>query len=149
MENFIGAHPTAQSIRDSGEIVTSTGYGRMAFISVADVARAAAAVLLTEEATNTDHLLTGPHSLGYTDAARIISAAVGRDIRHVAVPPEERRRAMAAAGLPAAFVETLLEADAMVRRGEEDRVTSEVRDLTGRPPITFEQFVSDHRSEWS
>lgn len=149
MENFIGAHPTAAGIRATGEIVTSTGDGRMAFISVADVAGAAAAVLLADRPTNADHVLTGPEALGYADVARAISSATGRPVRHVPVPPDERRRVMAAAGVPAAFVETLLGADELVRRGAEDRVTGEVRDLTGRPPIAFEQFVGDHRAEWS
>ncbi|MGP3965244.1 hypothetical protein ACTWPT_55790 [Nonomuraea sp. 3N208] len=35
-----------------------------------------------------------------------------------------------------------------IRRGREDRVSTTVLDLTGRPPRTFARFVSEHANEW-
>ena len=44
--------------------------------------------------------ITGPESLSFAEAAERISAATGREIRHVDVPPEAARQGMLSSGMP-------------------------------------------------
>jgi hypothetical protein len=42
----------------------------------------------------------------------------------------------------------MIEMDAMIKNGIEDRVTSVVEDLTGRPPRSFRSFAVNHHGAW-
>ncbi|GAA5113873.1 hypothetical protein [Pseudonocardia adelaidensis] len=54
-----------------------------------------------------------------------------------------------AGGIPAPFADALAAVDAGIAAGREDRVSTAVLDLTGRPPRTFAEFVRDHAGEWT
>ncbi|HTF53315.1 MAG TPA: NAD(P)H-binding protein [Pseudonocardia sp.] len=145
MQNFLGEHPLAAGIRASGEIVTATGAGRVAFVDAADIAAVAARALLDRVPHNTAHVITGPEALSYADAAAIITESSGRTVRHRPVSTAELTARLIAAGIPAEFAEILAGLDADIRRGAEDRVTSTVRSVTGRPPRSFAEFVTAHQ----
>lgn len=93
-------------------------------------------------------MLTGPESLSYADTAEAITAQAGRRVRVRRIEPDEQAAAYRAAGLPAEFAAALATVEDGIRRGREDRVSTAVLDLTGRPPRTFARFVSEHANEW-
>lgn len=140
MQNFTGDHLVAQGIK-TGEIVTATGNGRVAFIDAADIAAVAGHALLDEAAHNTDHILTGPEALSYDDAAAILRRHTGRTITHRSVPVDEAARRIAAHGIPADFAGQLAALDLDISAGAEDRVTETVLRVTGRAPRSFRRFV--------
>ena len=144
MQNFTGDHPVAAGVR-SGEIVTATGDGRVAFIDAADIAAVAARALTDPVPHNTDHLITGPEAIGYADAAAIITDLTGRAVRHRSVSTAEMAERMALA-VPAEFAALLAGLDEDIRGGAEDRVTTTVKDVTGRPARSFRAFFQDHLS---
>ena len=139
MQNFTGDHPVAAGVR-TGEIVTATGAGRVGFVDAADIAAVAARALLDPLPHNTDHLITGPEVLSYADAAAIITEVTGRPVRHRSVSTGELTERLAA-GLPREFAAILAQLDEDIRGGAEDRVTTTVEDVTGRPPRSFREFV--------
>ncbi|WP_434449875.1 ergot alkaloid biosynthesis protein [Lentzea sp. E54] len=139
MQNFTGDHPVAAGVR-AGEIVTATGDGRVGFIDAADIAAVAARALLDPVPHNTDHLITGPEALGYTDAAAIITEVTGKPVRHRPVSTEEMTERFAT-GLPREFAALLAGLDEDIRGGAEDRVTTTVEDVTGRPARSFRDFI--------
>ncbi|MEV6237900.1 ergot alkaloid biosynthesis protein [Lentzea sp. NPDC051838] len=139
MQNFTGDHPVAAGVRD-GEIVTGTGDGKVGFIDAADIAAVAARALTDPLPHNTDHLITGPEALSYADAAAIITEVTGRPVRHRSVSTAEMA-ARLAAGLPREFAEVLAQLDEDIRHGAENRVTTTVLDVTGKPARTFRDFV--------
>lgn len=139
MQNFTGEHPVAVGVR-GGEIVTATGSGRIGWIDAADIAAVAARLLTERHDVTGEHVLTGPDALSYADAARIVTEVTGRPVRHRCIGVDELARALTAA-LPADFAAALAAADALIRDGAEDRTTSAVADLTGRPPRDFRDFV--------
>ncbi|WP_131740344.1 NAD(P)H-binding protein [Actinomadura roseirufa] len=145
MQNFLGAHPVAEGIRRSGEIVTATGTGRVAFVDVADIAAVAVRVLLDAVPHDTEYIVTGPEALGYADAAAVVAAATGLAVRHRPVGAAELAARFAAAGLPADYAAVLAGLDEGIARGSEDRVTTTVEAITGRPPRSFAAFVAAHR----
>ncbi|WP_433701100.1 ergot alkaloid biosynthesis protein [Nocardiopsis sp. CA-288880] len=149
MQNFTGAHPVAAGIRERGEIRSATGGGRLGWIDSADIAAVAAEVLTAPGPVADDHVLTGPESFGYTEAAAVIAEAVGRPVRHTPAPVAELVRRNLDAGMPEPFASALVGVDSGIARGDEDRVTDTVHRLTGRPPRAFADFVRAHRKEWS
>jgi uncharacterized protein YbjT (DUF2867 family) len=143
MQNFLGDHPVGTAVRESGEIVTATGDGRVAFIDAADIAAVAARALTDEEPHNTSYVLTGPEALSYADTAAIIAGVTGRPIRHRPVGPAELTDRLTAAGYPRDFAELLPGLDVAISTGTEDRVTTTVPELTGRPARSFTDFARD------
>lgn len=144
MQNFTGAHPLATGIRERGEIVTASGDGRLGWIDAEDVAAVAAAALLDPHITG-EHVLTGPQALSYRAAASVITGRTGWPVRIVDVDADDVRRRYLAAGMPADFAAGLAAVDAGLRAGGEDRVTTTVQALTGRPPRSFRAFVRRRR----
>jgi uncharacterized protein YbjT (DUF2867 family) len=140
MQNFTGDHLVAQGVR-SGEIVTATGNGRVAFVDAADIAAVAGHALVDETAHNTDHVLTGPDALSYADAATILTQLTGRTITHRSVTAEEAAGRITAQGVPADFAHQLAALDLAIGNGAEDRVTDVVPAITGRPARSFRTFA--------
>ena len=144
MQNFVGDHPLAQGIRETREIVTATGDGRLAFIDAADIAAVAVEALTAPEPVSGELVLTGPESLSYAEAAAIASEILGEPVRHVDVSTAELTRRLVAAGYPADFAGMLAALDERIRAGEQDLVTTTVRDITGRAPTSLGHFLAEH-----
>jgi uncharacterized protein YbjT (DUF2867 family) len=145
MQNFLGDHMHAGSIRDHGEIVTATGDGRVPFIDPADIAAVATHALLDPSPHNTEHVLTGPEALTYTEAAAIISEVTGQPVRHRSVTAEELTTRLVTTGIPAPFAAVLADLDESIRHGSENRVTTTVADITGRPANSLKDFIAANR----
>ncbi|MFD2024341.1 NAD(P)H-binding protein [Promicromonospora aerolata] len=150
MQNFLRPHPLAERIRRFGEIRTAAGDGRLGWVDAHDVA-ASAAALLTEVSADTrsDYLITGPHAMSYPQAARIITAQTGRRVRVEPLTQDEQAAAYRAAGLPTEFAAALAAVERGIKEGHEDRVSTAVLELTGRPPRAFTEFVAGHADEWA
>jgi uncharacterized protein YbjT (DUF2867 family) len=140
MQNFTGEHLVAQGVR-TGEIVTATGEGRVAFIDAADIAAVAGHALIDQIPHNTEHILTGPEALSYADAAAIVAKRIGRPVRHRAVTVAELARRITDYGIPADFAALLAALDEDIGNGSEDRVTGTVERVTGRPARSFQAFA--------
>lgn len=150
MQNFLRPHPTARGIRERGEIWTSAGPGRVGWIDVRDVAESAGALLGDlERDVAADYVLTGPEALSYRDVARIVAAETGRAVRVLDVDVDEVAARFREAGIPESFAGTLAGAEIGVRAGNAEQITTSVRDLTGRAPRTFPDFVREHAAEWA
>ncbi|HEX7307256.1 ergot alkaloid biosynthesis protein [Lentzea sp.] len=142
MQNFTGDHQVAAGVRD-GEIVTATGAGRVGFVDAADIAAVAARALTDPVPHNTEHLVTGPEALSYADAAAIVSELTGRVVRHRSVSTAEMADRIALS-VPREFAALLAGLDEDIRGGAEDRVTTTVEDVTGRPARSFREFYAEH-----
>ncbi|MFJ6718729.1 NAD(P)H-binding protein [Streptomyces sp. NPDC091259] len=136
MQNFTGAHAHALDIRDHGIIRTATEGGRVGFVDAEDIAAVAVHALTDEQAPNTDLVLTGPEALSHDDIAAIITDVTGRRVTHRRLSHEQMRDRLAAQ-IPVEFASMLADMDRAIAAGAEDRVTDDVRRLTGRPPRTF------------
>jgi hypothetical protein len=58
------------------------------------------------------------------------------------------RAGMKANGVPDFYADYLVDLDRWYESGKADVVTSSIRDVTGRDPTTFEQFVTDFAREF-
>ena len=76
--------------------------------------------------------------------AERLSAALGRHIEFVDLPPDAMRQALIGVGFPTWQADGLIEDYAHYRRGEASAVASGVRDATGTPPCSFADFARDY-----
>jgi uncharacterized protein YbjT (DUF2867 family) len=114
---------------------------RIASIDVGDIAEIAARVLTGSGHEGKTYPLTGPEALTMTEVAAKLSAATGKSIRYVNVPPEDARQAQLAAGMPPYLADALFELFAERRHGKESKVWPDAAVLLGRPPTTFDEFA--------
>ncbi|GAA2592752.1 NAD(P)H-binding protein [Winogradskya consettensis] len=140
--NFTGDHLHARSARADGEIVSATEDGRVPFIDPDDIAAVARHVLAGPEAPCGDLVLTGPEPLTFDDVAAQLSAHTGRTVRHRRISVTDLSARLRGDGIPGAFADLLAGMDAAIAQGAEDRTTSVVEEITGRPARSFRSFLS-------
>ena len=132
-------------IRDTGTFAQPATTAPISFVDVRDVARVAARVLTSAGHAGAVYTVTGPEALTYDQAAATFTQVLGRPVRFTGLSDEEARSALLRSGLPEFHADALLDVSRAYRHGGADLVTTTVRDLTGRAPMTFEQFVRDHQ----
>ncbi len=131
-----------------GVIRGPAGTGRAAVVSHPDVARAAVAVLLDPTShRGATYDLTGPESLGLAQMAATIAEATGRDVRFHDETVAEAYRSRAAYDAPDWQVEAWVSTYTAIRAGELDGVSSDVEQLTGRPPLSLRDHLRAERKQ--
>ena len=89
-------------------------------------------------------VVNGVRPLTFGEMTKHLSAALGRTITFVDVPPEAMRGALAGLGFPAWQADGLLEEFAMYRRGEAAGVESGMLEALGKNPRSFGEFARDY-----
>lgn len=133
----------ARSIRESGTIALPFGSGRTSPVAVDDVARVLAGVL-REPAPHIERVyeLTGPRSVDMTELATEFSAALGREVSYVDLPPHTWEEQLPKLGLPPHVVQHVITMARLHRDNRYDRATGDVERLTGVAPQSIEDFVA-------
>ncbi|WP_431987078.1 NAD(P)H-binding protein [Streptomyces griseoflavus] len=117
MQNFLRPHPLAEHIHRRGEILTAAGDGKLGWVDARDIAASAAALLADPKVdVRSDYLITGPHGLSYPQAARIITAQTGRQVRVERITEEEQASGYRASGMPPEFAAALAPSSAESRK---------------------------------
>jgi uncharacterized protein YbjT (DUF2867 family) len=144
MQNFVTYD--ADTIKSHGAFYYPCGDARVSHVDVRDIAAVATAALTArgKEHEGKAYDLSGPEALTYAQCAQKLSAAVGKPIRYVDPPPEEYRKSLLGADIPDAYADALVDLYRFYRTGGASRVTTAVRDVTGREAIRFDQFARDH-----
>jgi uncharacterized protein YbjT (DUF2867 family) len=115
---------------------------RIASIDIGDLAEIAAIVLTNPGHEGKIYPLTGPEALTMTEVAERLSAATGKTIKYINVPPEDVRKAQLAAGVPPYIADALAELFAERRKGKESQVWPIAQTLLGRRPTSFAEFAA-------
>jgi uncharacterized protein YbjT (DUF2867 family) len=147
MQNF-SEGPHATTIREERLIYSATGAGRVGFIDAEDITATAAACLTAKTPLNSDVVLTGPQALSYDDIAAIITAALGRPVRHVSLDPAALTARFVAQGMPPDYANTLAGMDLDIATGAEDYATLGVAQVTGQRPTSFLAFANRVLERW-
>ncbi|SPF32192.1 putative Uncharacterized oxidoreductase YesF [Syntrophobacter sp. SbD1] len=145
MENFSTGW-LAPSIA-SGAIRLSAGEAKTSFISVEDIARAAA-VCLEEKRSGQQYDLTGREALSYGEVVRILSDVCGRKVTYHTISETETMRLAREQGMPESAIQYMANLFAMVRKGLMAEITGTVRELTGKAPMSFEEFAQKNADIW-
>lgn len=134
----------APNIAAKGAMFLPMEEAKIASIDVGDIAEIAAKVLTGSGHEGKIYPLTGPEALTMTEVAAKLSAATGKTIRYVNVPPEDARKAQLAAGMPPYLADALFELFAERRHGKEAKVWPDAATLLGRRPTSFDEFARNN-----
>ena len=140
---FQGLLAFAGTISSQGRFYAPIGDATISAIDVRDIADVAAVTLTEAGHEGATYTLTGPASITHAQIAAALTAALGRDVTFVDVPPQAFADSLRGI-LPPWQVEGLLEDYAHYRRGEAASVSPAVAEITGRPPRDVQQFARDY-----
>lgn len=126
---------------EAGEIALPAGDGASSFVAATDIAASAAAALTSARFDGRAFDLTGPEALSYARAAGILSGVTGRPIAYHATDDAAFIAAMTAAGVPQDYAAFLAGIFHPVREGWTARTTNAVRELTGRSPLSLQNWA--------
>jgi uncharacterized protein YbjT (DUF2867 family) len=147
MQNFVRFY--ARSIAAEDRFYAPLGEGKVALVDVRDIAAVAVKVLTEPGHQGQTYLITGAEALTFAQAAKKLSATLGRAISYIDVPPETGEARMMAAGASKWHAGALLEVYAFFREGRAAPPTDVVKRVAGKDPITFDHFVRDHTSAFA
>jgi NAD(P)H dehydrogenase (quinone) len=136
--------PEAQNALAAGVYTYNTGDGASAYVSREDCAAAAAAVLAGgDEHANTAYDITGPEAFTGPQLAALFAQIGGGTV--TAVPVDDAAWIVGAVGhgLPQPVAEMLASFGTAIRQGALSAVSSSVETLTGRPPVTLADVLTD------
>ena len=139
----------APSIRTTGRWSGSAPHGRNTFIDSRDVVDAAVSVLTEPSTRGKRHVLTGPAALSWPEVAERLTRVLGREIRYDPVSVDEQRAQLETRGLAPWRVELVLGLDEIQRSSLYGTPTDTVRELTGHPPRTIDEYIGANRAAFS
>lgn len=145
MENF--STGWAAPMIASGQIIVPAGEGKTSFISVMDIARVAS-VCFQEKRSGAQYNLTGREALSYGEVARIISDACGRTITYNSISEIELMKGAREKGFPESAIHFMVQLFTLVRNGLMAEITDTVREVTGKSPISFNEFARKNADFW-
>jgi uncharacterized protein YbjT (DUF2867 family) len=138
MTEYLREVPTVLA---QGALLLPLADAKLVPVDVADVAKAAFALLTTPGHEWKTYAMSGPEALSMEEIAEQISRAVGKAVRYVSITRDERKQALLAAGLPP-FVVDALDAQAGERvKGTEATVHLETHTALGIAPTPFAEFA--------
>jgi uncharacterized protein YbjT (DUF2867 family) len=140
MQNIFGY---LQTIAAEGVFYQGMGDGKIGMIDVRDIADAAAKVLLDRNKAGSTYSLTGPASINWHTAAEAFTAALGRPVKYVPIPPEAVADNIRKMGWGEWAASVMRDYSAAYGRGWGDFVTDDVKKLTGHPARSIEQFARE------
>jgi len=132
---------------EDGVIRGPAGQGVMAAVARADIARSAVAVLRDPALhVGRTYDLTGPEDISLARGAELLTAGTGRTITFHNETLEEAYASRASYGAPPWQVDAWVSTYTAIASGELAGPTSAVHELTGREPLSLEQFLAEaHR----
>lgn len=140
MQNLFGS---ADSILSQGMLFQGTGDGRIGFIDVRDIADVATTVLVDTQWDRGIFELTGPASISYGDVARLLSEALGREVKFVPVTPEQVRETILKLGWGDWAAGIMADYSAAYARGWGDFTTTFVEKIAGHPARDYATFLRE------
>jgi uncharacterized protein YbjT (DUF2867 family) len=138
----------AAAVQEEGVYAIACGDAAVSSIDARDVAEVAVHLLTSDAHDGATYTLTGPQALTKQDVAAGLSKVAGRDVRYVAVDPDEERQGVRQA-MGEWYADAFAELHAFYRAGRAALVTDEVRKATGRDARSLEAFLADHASAFA
>ncbi len=136
-------------IQEDNNIFVPAGRGKTSFIDVRDIGAVAALALTQSGHANKAYDLTGSEALDYYQVAEIFSDVLGRRVRYS--HPSAMRFfwqwwRVRKTSLAFSLVMTLLYVT--VALGRAGKISPQLAQLLGRPPLTIRQYVEDYKQVW-
>jgi uncharacterized protein YbjT (DUF2867 family) len=136
------------TIKRHGSISLPAGHGKLSFIDARDIAAMAAQALTEERHRGKEYTLTGGEALSFAEGAEIISKVTGRTIHYCESSIDDLQKVISEVGGYPGPLDQMERMFYTVREGWVATIDPSVREVLGREPITFEQFVRDNATVW-
>lgn len=146
MENLTTTHRA--EIRDRDEIALPVGKAKTSFIAARDIAAVAVRTLTEDGHANQKYTLTGAEALDYGEIAAKLTRTLDRPIRYTNPSLLRFVREKVAEGHKLPFALVMAGLYTITRFGNAKEVSPDVKNLLGRPPISFDEFAQEHREVW-
>ena len=141
---------TPDSVGQSNQIRLPFGEGKTSPVAAEDVARVVATLLENPQShIGKIYHLTGPQSQNMDFYAREYSKVLGRTITYLDIPVEPWRDGLLKRGLPVHLVNHLVAMADLHRAGRFDRMSDDVRTLTGQGPLSVQEFVRENTAAFT
>ncbi|HKA17038.1 MAG TPA: SDR family oxidoreductase [Blastocatellia bacterium] len=132
------------TIRSEGAFFTASADAKISHVDVRDLAAVAVKALKDPGHEGKVYSLSGPEALTYDDIATELTKVLGRTISHINLSPSDLKNGMIAAGTPEWFTDMLLDLERYYREQRASIITGDIKKVTGRDPIKFEQYARDY-----
>jgi len=142
MQNLVNYN--AGTIRSQNAFYGCQGNGAVSVVDIRDIAAVAVIVLAATGHEGKSYALTGSEAVTNGQVAEKLSGIAGHKISYVDLPPAEFKKALLSAGMPEWSADALVDLQRLYREGKASLLTDDVERLTGRKPITFDQFARDY-----
>lgn len=143
MQNFTDYH--LDEIKMNNTIHQNTGDGKASYVDARDLGEVIARIIAEKQGhEGKAYVITGPQALSVGEVAQIFSKVSTRDIQFVNVTDDQMRDSMLKIGMSEEMTDAVLQWYQLQKKGELEMVTPLIKQLTGRNPMTFDQFAMDH-----
>ena len=136
----------SETIRAEGAFYSATGDAKISHVDVRDIAAVATQALTGGNHEGRAYTLTGPEALTYEEVADELSAALGRTITHVSLPPSDLKQGMLAGGMPEQLADRMLDLERYLREGRASSISDDIKLVTGKNPRRFRDFLRETAS---
>lgn len=145
MDNFFNFH--THTLKSQGTYYGAAGQGQISYVSSKDIADVAVQILSEPAAhLGQTYVLTGEEALTEAQVADLASRVLGKKLSYTNLSPEEFAAGARDSGVPEPFVQAMTGFEAVKANGWGASVSPAVRDILGRAPESFEQFLSRSRA---
>lgn len=138
-----------QGILQDQKIYLPVADAQGSFIDARDIAATAAKLLTTSQFDNQAFVLTGAEAFNHNQVASMMSEIIGKKISFQDISPDQMREGLLKAGLPKDYAEFLIMILGYFKMGYSAAITDNVEKITGRKPISFQQYVQDYKNSWT
>jgi len=146
MQNLSTTHQ--KEIKEKNEIFIPAGKGKTNFIDIRDIAAAARKVILEDGHINKAYKLTGPENLDYYEIAEVMSEILNKKIEYKDPSIFQFFKRKRQEGYSIIHTLVMIGLYSASKYGSVAKKTDEFKQLMERKPITFKEFVRDHKEKW-
>jgi nucleoside-diphosphate-sugar epimerase len=136
-------------IIEENQITVPTENEKICFVDIRDVAEVAVKALVDDNLRNNTYKLTGQQSINMHVVAHMFSEGLNKEIDYNSVTEELFKKRLIAAGWPASTIEGTMQLCSHVKSGETAIISDDIKNILGRDPIKFEQFIKDYAASWT
>jgi len=122
-------------------VAGSAGDGRLSAAARADLAQAAAVILLSDDAAGQVYELAGDDAFTLAELASTLAEVTGKPVAYHGLSGEQHREVLLGAGLPAALADVFADIDRGIANGDLHVTTGDLGRLLGRHTTTLEEAV--------
>lgn len=139
-DNLVKFH--LSTIAGEGAFYGASHGGKVSYISSADIAAVASAILQRPEAhQGKTYVLTGGEAFTDDQVGKLLGAATGKTVRYVDLTEDQLAAGLRSAGMDAFMAEALVGLESVKAQGWAEEVSPVVEALLGRKPESLESFL--------